>query len=504
MAHTEPSNNIILELRNITQRFGGVVALDNVSFDLQRGEIHSIVGENGAGKSTLIKILSGVHTQYEGEMHFHGSPVRFHSPADAKAKGIGTIYQELSIVPSLSVAENLFLGRQPVSKLGIVNWRQMYREAKTYLAELGVQLDVKRPMGSYALGEQQMVEVARVLFSGADVIILDEPTSALSPPEAERLFEFMARLKAQNKTMIFITHFLEDVMRVSDRITVLKNGQHVTTVPKSEASKSFLIQQMIGGEAETLMASYTIQSDAHAADSHGEVVFETNRLSKSRQFSGVNLSVRAGEVLGVYGFMVAGKTALANCLFGYEQPDAGEIKLQGKPVRIKSSTVARKMGIAYVPNDRKLSIFPGKEVYKNITITYLDRILGQILSKPKEVQVAEEKIKQVGVYPPDPMIDIAHLSGGNQQKAILAKWLVKTPQVLILNEPTRGMDVGAKDDVLQLVRQFKQQGMAIVLISSEPEIVLGNSDRIVVMSKGQVTQTVDNVDLTKEQLMQWA
>lgn len=502
-APTAPAEPRLLELIGVSKHFGGVAALKEVDFDLRPGEIHGLVGENGAGKSTLIKILAGVHTDYEGEMRFNGKTVRFRAPAEARSWGIGTVYQELSVIRSLSVAENLFLGAQPLNSVGLVDWRRMYRAAAEHLTQLGVQVDVRRPVGLYSIGVQQMVEVARIIFGGASVIIMDEPTSALSAPEAERLFEFIGRLKAQGKTIIFISHFLEDVLRVSDRITVVRNGRQVHTGPAAEADKNLLVKKMLGDEAQASFASADAQP-VLAARPDGEVVFEVRGLGKRRQFEEITFSVRGGETLGVYGFMGAGKTALANCLFGYERPDCGQLRLRGKPVHIRSTSEARQLGIAYLPNNRRLSVFPGKEVFKNVTLAYLAQVLSFFIRRNAEIEIAQKQIDRVGVTPPDPLIDIAHLSGGNQQKVILAKWLVKTPHVLILNEPTRGMDVGAKKEVMRLIGPLKQKGVAIILISSEPETILEHSDRILVMSKGRIRKETPNHNLSKEHLMQWA
>ena len=283
----------------------------------------------------------------------------------------------------------------------------------------------------------------------------------------------------------------------------MKNGRRVGTYASQEVDKAFLIRQMIGEESGTLFAAY-VSAEEHCCAQAGEVVFEVKGLNKGRDFRDISFEVRAGEIVGLYGFMGAGKTALANTLFGHEKPDGGEIRLEGKPLHLKNTESARRQGMAYVPNNRRLSIFPGKEVYKNVTVTYLDQILGQVLRKKIEVAVARQVIQRTGVQPPDPFKEIQHLSGGNQQKAILAKWLVKAPVFLILNEPTRGMDVGAKEEVMQIVRELRDQGMAILLISSEPEIILANSDRILVMSQGRLTHTMENRGQTKESLMQWA
>jgi len=492
----------LLELINVSKNFGGVSALRNVDFQLKNGEIHGLIGENGAGKSTLIKIISGVHTDYEGVIKLKGEIIRFHSPANARERGIGTVYQELSIIGALSVAENLFLGKQLLNKFGLVDWGKMFEDTENYLEMLGIHVDVRRPAGSYSIGIQQMIEVARIIFGGAEIIILDEPTSALSGPEAERLFEFMKRLKDQNKTLIFISHFLEDVLRISDRISVMRNGNKVYTGLASETDKNFLVQQMLGVEASHLLSNQ--RKSNKASISFGEKVLEVENLKKRREFENINFSVRRGEILGIYGFMGAGKTALANCLFGLKKPDQGNLKMYNKIINIRSTKDAVRYGIAYVPDNRRQSLFYGKEVFKNITLTYLHQIMNFFLKKKGEINITNELIKQVGVTPANPFLDVSHLSGGNQQKVVLAKWLVKMPKLLILNEPTRGMDVGAKNEVLQVVNNLKNQGVAIILMSSEPEIILDHSDRILVMAKGKIRKELINQDITKEELMHWA
>jgi ribose transport system ATP-binding protein len=497
------NNDVVLELVNVSKRFGGVAALSGVDFDLRRGEVHGLVGENGAGKSTLMKIVAGVHTSFDGEMTLKGQPVRFHSPADARDHGIGMVHQELSIVRALSVAENVFLGTRLLTNMGICNWAGMYDSAAQQLDELGIDVDVRRSAGLLNVGVQQLVEIARTIFSGAEILILDEPTSALSPPEAERLFEFIARLKEQGKTIVFISHFLEDVVRVSDRITVLKNGKLVCTQPKAECTKNYLVECMLDADARLLRSAY-IEGESHGGGKQGETVLRVNGLGKRRRFSDISFDLHQGEILGIYGFMGAGKTDVASCLFGYEQADKGHIELDGKPVRIDRTSTAKALGIAYVSDNRKMSIFPGKEIYKNVTISYLERITGWLIHARRELDITNSQIRRVGLTPPNPMLQVTALSGGNQQKVILAKWLSYTPKVLILNEPTRGIDVGAKDEILHLIRNLREEGVPIILISSEPEVILANCDRILVMSKGRVTQQLVNEGLTKDTLMKYA
>jgi ribose transport system ATP-binding protein len=497
------NNGVVLELVNVSKRFGGVAALSGVDFDLRRGEVHGLVGENGAGKSTLMKIIAGVHTTFDGEMRLNAQAVRFHSPADARDHGIGMVHQELSIVRYLSVAENVFLGTRLMTHLGVCNWGAMREAAAMQLDELGIDLDVKRAAGTLNVGVQQMVEIARTIFSGAEILILDEPTSALSPPEAERLFEFIARLKEQGKTIVFISHFLEDVVHVSDRITVLKNGKLVCTAPKAQCTKNFLVECMLDADARLLRSAYS-EGETHGASKHGETVMKVSGFGKRRRFADISFELHKGEILGIYGFMGAGKTDVASCLFGYEQADRGHVELDGRPVQIDKTATAKALGIAYVSDNRKMSIFPGKEVYKNITISYLERITGWLIRAGKELAITNSQIKRVGLTPPNPLLQITALSGGNQQKVVLAKWLAYTPKVLILNEPTRGIDVGAKDEILHLIRDLREKGLPIILISSEPEVILANCDRILVMSKGRITQQLVNEGLTKDTLMKYA
>ena len=493
----------VLVLRGVTKRFGGAVALDDVDFDLLPGEIHGLVGENGAGKSTLMKILSGVHAPDEGELTLRGEPVRFASPADAKARGIGMIYQELSTIGALSVAENVFLGRQPTTRGGMVDWRQMRREAAAQLGELGIRLDVGERLGGLPLGIQQLVEIARVAFSGADVIILDEPTSALSVPEAERLFALMRQLKARGTSLIFISHFLEDVLAVADRVTVLKNGRKVATLPNVGLTKQRLIDLMIGRDAVALAVSYqagvTLPPRATTAP-----VLEIEGLVIPGAVRGVGLTVHAGEIVGIFGFLGSGMTEIARALFGQVRPTRGSIRLAGRAIAPRSSTDAKRLGIAYLAENRRTTLFPRDQVYKNVTLAHLDRLVPLLFRHPVEVRIAGDLVRRTGVRPPNPQLAAGHLSGGNQQKVVLARWLTRRPKLLILNEPTRGMDVGAKREVLDLVKGLKAEGVAILLLSAEPETVMTESDRILVMAKGRVTAEFAGERVSKDRLLEHA
>jgi ribose transport system ATP-binding protein len=493
----------VLELRGVTKRFGGATALDSVDFELLPGEIHGLIGENGAGKSTLMKILSGVHAPDEGEIVLRGEAVQFSSPADAKARGIGMIYQELSGMPPLTVAENVFLGSQPTTRSGLIDWKTMRRGAAEHLASLGIAVDVSNPLKTLSLGGQQLVEIARVVFSGASIIVLDEPTSALSAPEAKRLFAVMEELKARGASLVFISHFLEDVLAVSDRVTVLKNARKVATLPNTGLTKQQLIQLMIGRDADALAESYE-GGVTLPAPSTATPVLEVEGLTQAGSFADVSFEVRPGEILGIFGNLGAGMTEMARVLFGRERPTAGTIRLDGTPIAPRTTREAKRLGIAYLSENRRTTIFPRHEIFKNITLAHLDRIVGGIVRQSREVTIAGDLVRRTGVRPPAPTLAAGNLSGGNQQKVVLAKWLTVQPKVLILNEPTRGMDVGAKREVLDLIKALKGEGVAIILISTEPETVLAESDRILVMAKGQVATSFAGERVSKDLLMSYA
>ncbi len=502
VADSKPSNSspAILSLRGVTKRFGGAVALNGVDFDLMPGEIHGLLGENGAGKSTLMKILSGVHSPDEGEFVLRGAPTYFTSPADAKAQGIGMIFQELSSIGSLSVAENVFRGRQPVNRFGMIDWKRMNADATAALRDVGIKLDVTTRVGSLPLGAQQLVEIAWVVSSGADIIILDEPTSALSPPESERLFALMRQLRQQGKSLIFISHFLEDVTAVADRVTILKNAKRVASLQSDGLSKARLIELMIGRDA-TELAAASSHSMTLPPPIEAPAMVEIEGLSLAGSVDNVNLTIRAGEIVGLFGFLGAGMTELARVLFGQIAPDAGSVRLDGKLVRPRSPNEAKRLGIAYLTENRRSTIFPRHEIYKNVTLAHLDRLVPPIFRSDSEIAIAERQIQRTGVRPPVPHLLAGQLSGGNQQKVVLAKWLTRKPRLLILNEPTRGMDVGAKREVLDLIKGLRQEGVAILLLSTEPETVIAEADRILVMSKGRITREFAAEPVSKDLLM---
>lgn len=487
----------ILEMIGVSKAFGGIHALREVDFDLRAGEIHGLVGENGAGKSTLMKLIAGVYHGFDGEMRVEGQPVHLRSPRDALAAGIGMVHQELSIVPDLTVAENAFLGAQPTIG-GVIDWTRMKRDASTQLASLGLDINPGARMGSLPVGLQQLVELSRVLFSGARIIILDEPTSALSPPEVAHLFDVLRRLKSQGRTVVFISHFLDDVLEISDRVTVFRNGRKVITEATSALTKDAVIAHMIGrGSAEMHMGETTELS----GDDTRKIVLQATGLGDGHMVRDVSLNLRAGEITGVYGFMGCGQVELARALFGKTHIKQGALKIDGKAVRFRTTADARRAGIAFVPENRGMMLFRTEQVYKNISIAILGRIHRWLLKPKRETAIADDHIKDLQIRPPRPDIPLGNLSGGNQQKVALAKWLTYLPKVLILSEPTRGMDVGAKEDVIRIVKSLRDKGVAVLVLSTEPETILTLADRVTVLKRGVVAKEFTSGQLEKAELL---
>ena len=490
----------LLELHDIRKSFGGVAALSGVDFTLSAGEVHGVVGENGAGKSTLMKIIAGVHAEYHGTMSMAGRPVHFRSASDALAAGIGMVHQELSIVPELSVAENVALGVQPLNRLGLVDYRRMRREANEKLARLGLDIDPSVIIGQLPIGLQQLVEIARVLSLGARIIILDEPTSALSPPEVERLFALLRRVREDGTSFVFISHFLDDVLDISDRISVFRNGHRVGTGEVDRIDKRWIIERMIGTGHQELEESYTGEI-ALLSKPQAPVVMTAEAVSVAGAFAEVSLAVRAGEVLGIYGFLGSGQLELARALFGKLRLDGGTLQIGERPVRIRNSAQAKRAGIAYVPENRRAMLFAHEPIYKNMSISILERIDRLWLRPRAEREIARRHVQALQIRPPIVERALGTLSGGNQQKVALAKWLTHPPKVLVLSEPTRGMDVGAKEDVLRIVKDLRDQGLGIVVVSAEPETVLALADRILVMRRGRVAREFASETVSKDRLL---
>jgi D-xylose transport system ATP-binding protein len=491
-------------MRDITKAFPGVRALDGVTFDLLKGEVHALVGENGAGKSTLMKILGGVypHPLYGGAIFIDGEERHFGGVREAEKAGIAVIYQELSLVREMTVGENIFLGREP-RKLGVIRWEQLYRRARELLNDLHLSIDPHIPVRSLGIGQQQLVEIAKALSQNARILVLDEPTAALTDTEVETLFVILNKLRARGVGMIYISHKLNEVFRISDRITVLRDGKTVDTNVTSKWNESQVIARMVGREVGDIFP----QVD-HA---QGDVVFEARNISVTdpvvagkKLVDDVSFAVRRGEVLGIAGLMGAGRSDLLMAIFGaHAGRVSGEVELEGKRVYISSPADAIKQGIGFVTEDRKrFGLVLDQTILNNMTLACLQRISGRfVTSIDAESAAGERAMKDLRVKANSIFTVAGTLSGGNQQKIVLAKWLLTNPRVLFLDEPTRGIDVGAKQEIYGQINKLAKTGLAIVLVSSELPEVLGMADRVLVLHEGKVTGEFSRLTATPENVM---
>jgi ABC-type sugar transport system ATPase subunit len=503
---TPASVHPLISIRQVTKRFPGVVALGDVSLDILPGELHAVVGENGAGKSTLMQCLSGVITDYQGELFVRGQGLRFRGTRDAERAGIAIIHQELNLVDELSAAANIFLGRERINSLGLLNDRAMEQAARDLFGQLEADLDPRQPVGQLRVGDQQLVAIARALSLEAEILIMDEPTSALTEVEAAKLFRVIQRLRTQGVTVLYISHKMDEVFRLAERITVLRDGQLIGTLPRAETTPREVVHLMVGREIE--------QSTRRQPRTAGEVVLEVRGLSlpwpgHARQWRlrDISFTLRRGEILGLAGLMGAGRTELLECLFGFSpQVPRGEIRVDGRPVRLRHPALARRAGIALVPEDRKrLGIFANLDVGRNISLCILEKVsrLGW-LEIGREQALARQAAQQLGVKAPILTAPITSLSGGNQQKAIVGRWLLTQPKVLLLDDPTRGIDVGAKADLYRLIDQLCRQGLGIIVTSSELPELLALCDRILVLCEGRVTGELGRAEATEQRIMDLA
>jgi ribose transport system ATP-binding protein len=493
-----------IRMHHITKSFGGVKALDDVSFDVDEGEIRGLIGENGAGKSTLMKIISGVHTDYEGEMFIRGHRVRFSGTSDALLSGIGMIYQELSVIDCLTVAENTFLGKQIVNRAGVVKWKEMQRLAAEHLKNLGIEVDVNLPLNLLPYSIRQMIEIAKVIFSGAQIIIMDEPTSSLSHTETDQLFRLVRTLKNRGNTVVFISHFIEDVMAISDSITILKDGRVVDTLQNVNLSKHDVINSMIGKTKGHLVREVDEVVDLKSPQT--EPVLEVENLHKAGSFEDISFTLKRGEILGMYGLLGAGQEDVGKAIFGLKTYDRGTVRLEGKVLPKDRPYSVKDLGLAYIAEDRRNSLFHQFELFKNITLPFLAKILGPkmrwILKPAREKQLTNRQIDSYGIKAAGPEALLSSLSGGNQQKVALAKWLTVLPKVIIFQEPTRGVDVGAKAEIVKSIRALKDQGLACIVISMEPETILDLSDRVLVFSRGRVIHEIKDESASKIRILE--
>nr|WP_315494167.1 sugar ABC transporter ATP-binding protein [uncultured Rhodoferax sp.] len=486
MTHTPPARDAaapVLELSGVAKQFGAVRALSGVNLRLFAGEVHALMGQNGAGKSTLIKVLTGVYPADQGDMRLNGQSIRATSTLDAQRLGISTVYQEVNLCPNLSVAENIFAGRYPrkgAAGLWSIDWTRMHREARALLARLNLDIDVTQTLASYSVAVQQMVAIARGLSISAQVLILDEPTSSLDDEEVERLYGVLRQLRDQGMAILFVTHFLDQVYALCDRITVLRNGELVGEYPAAELGHNALIAAMVGRELVAAHSAEAADGEARAAEPEW---LQTKALNRRGHVKAIDLGIRRGEVVGLGGLLGSGRTELARLLFGLDRSDAGEIVLNGKAVRMDSPATAIQLGLALCPEDRKAEgIIAELSVRENIVLALQARQgLWPAISRVQQTTLAEGYVKALGIKTADVDTPIGQLSGGNQQKAVLARWLATQPSLLILDEPTRGIDIAAKQEIMNEILALAKQGMAVLFISSEMDEVVRVSDRIVVL-----------------------
>jgi len=486
----------LLSVSAIAKSFAGVHALRGVSFDLQPGEVHALVGENGAGKSTLIKVMTGAHAPDAGTIEIDGRPVVHNSPLLSRSLGIAAIYQQPALFPDLTVAENMALGVESGGLWRLVDWRRRRARAKELLDRIGARIDPDAHAGTLTMPEQQMVEIARSLGGRAKVLIMDEPTASLPEHEVENLFRVVRDLKAQGVGIIYISHRLDELYALADRVTVLRDGQTVATQPMKDVARAELIRLMVGREISAIFPKREVTP--------GEVVLETRSLDcRESGLRGISLSIRAGEILGLAGLVGAGRTELARVLFGLTPATSGEILLGGKPVTVRTPSQAVDLGIAYVPEDRRRhGVILEMSIAANATLAVLRRLSrGGLLDFVRERELASDYVEKLAVKTPSIDAAAGTLSGGNQQKVALARWLATEPKLLILDEPTQGIDVGAKAEIHKLMGDLAARGLAILMISSELPEVLGMSDRVGVMRGGALVGTLSRADATQERVM---
>jgi rhamnose transport system ATP-binding protein len=484
----------VLEMQQISKRFDTTQALADVSFALYPGEIHALLGENGAGKSTLIKIMTGIYPPDQGQILLDGRPIQVRSSIEAQAYGIAAIYQEPMIFPDLTVAENIFISHRRQG--AILRWGKLFRDAEAILEQLDVALDVRQPARNLTVGGQQIVEIAKAISLQVRVLIMDEPTAALSAHEVAQLFRLADRLRRQGVAILFISHRMEEVFTIADRITVFRDGRLISTALRTEVTPESAIRDMVGRQIDDFFAK--------TETTPGEELLAVRHLSKANVFHALNFTVRRGEVLGFAGLVGAGRTDVGLALFGVEPADSGEIHWRGQPVQIRTPQQAVRLGLAYVTEDRRqLGLSLPMSIAVNITLPTLRRYLSALglIRRPAELATAEEYRRRLAIRTPSVLTETGKLSGGNQQKVMLSKWLNANPQLLILDEPTRGIDVGAKAEVHHIIGELAAQGLGIILISSDLPEVLAMSDRILVMREGRQMGIFERREATQERIL---
>ncbi len=502
--HSQIIMKTVLEMRGITKEFPGVKALDGVTLDLFEGEFHSLVGENGAGKSTLMKVLSGVYPfgTYGGEIIVDGEVKNFHTIREAENAGIAIIFQELSLVKELTVGENIFLGQEP-SRFGVINWSELYQKAAKLLQDLHLPIDPRTPVGNLGIGQQQLVEIAKALSKNAKILVLDEPTAALTETEVETLFDIVRKLKSRGVGMIYISHKLNEVFDMSDRITVLRDGKTVGTNNAKDLDKNKVIALMVGREVGDIFPQISHKFGETAMEVKNLTAFDPDNSNK-KLVDNVSFSVRKGEVLGIAGLMGAGRSELLMAIFkAWQGRSSGDVFVEGRQSTINSPAEAIKNGIGFVTEDRKrFGLILEQTISDNMTLAGLKQISGAFIThKSRETVAVKSSMQSLKVKANSPITVVGTLSGGNQQKVVIGKWLLTNPKVLFLDEPTRGIDVGAKQEIYSEINKLAKEGLAIIMVSSELPEILGLSDRVLVLHEGKLTGEFTKSDATPEKIM---
>lgn len=487
----------LLDMKQIIKSFNGVEVLHGIDFSLRAGTVHALMGENGAGKSTLMKVLAGVHKCDDGEIWLKGKKTEIQSPRHAQELGIAMIHQELSPVPEMTVAENIFLGREPRKGL-FVDYKKMYADTEKLLGEMKVRVSPRAKIGRLKVADQQLIEISKAISLNADIIVMDEPTSAITDQEVEILFKTIADLKKKGTGIIYISHKMDEIFRIADDITVLRDGTYVNSWEAKDIDNNTLIKNMVGRELNEIFPKIKVPAK--------DVVMEVRHFTKENQFEDISFLVREGEILGIAGLIGAGRTELMNAIFGLEKPDSGEVFFEGKKVEIRRPSDAIRHGIAYVTEDRKnegLVLEMG--VGQNITIASMKTLSsGIFIKRQEEKKTIDDQIRALRIKVHSPRQLVGKLSGGNQQKVVLAKWMMKNPKLLILDEPTRGIDIGAKSEIYKLMGEFVEKGNSIIMISSEMPEAMGMSDRILVLSNGRLSGELSREEFAQEDIMKMA
>jgi inositol transport system ATP-binding protein len=489
-----------LQMEGISKSFTGVSALNNVNLFIKQGEVHALMGENGAGKSTLMKILIGIHQKDNGKITFQGKEILFNNPKVALSSGIVMIHQELNPIPEMTIAENIFLGREPVYKgLNVVNGKKLRQTTSELLKQMDLSLDSDTKMKDLSISEMQMVEIVKALSYDARLIIMDEPTSAISDKEVEKLFEKISKLKAKNISIIYISHKMEEIYKIADSITILRDGEYIDTCSAKTLLYNDLIKKMVGRDLKEVFPKENINIK--------EVVFEVKNFNKTGVFSAINFCLRKGEILGIAGLMGAGRTELTETIFGIERPDSGKLFLNGQEIEIHNPGDAINNGIGLIPEDRKIKgLNLCWSVMENISLAYLDKFcsFGGIINLGKEKKEAVQQVRSLNIRTPSVRQQVERLSGGNQQKVVLSKWLIGNAAILIFDEPTRGIDIGSKSEIYKIMIDFVKQGKSIIMVSSELPELIGMCNRILVLHKGKITGEFEREHFNQERILKAA